>query len=77
VLVTGIATGYDDVEGTARKLTPHPAVAPDRAVFIASMAVYGVCLGAVDATTNMQAVALEHLYDRPILPLWFRLGTAG
>jgi DNA-binding NarL/FixJ family response regulator len=26
VLVTGIATGYDDVEGTARKLTPHVAL---------------------------------------------------
>src|SRR3954466_835964 len=37
---------------------PVFAVAPDRAVFIASMAVYGVSLGAVDATTNMQAVAL-------------------
>ena len=47
---------------------PVFAFAPDRAVFIASMAVYGVSLGAVDATTNMQAVALEHLYDRPILP---------
>src|SRR3954453_9933065 len=47
---------------------PGFAVAPDQAVFIASMALYGVSLGAIDATTNMQAVALEHLYRRPILP---------
>jgi Na+/melibiose symporter-like transporter len=36
-----------------------------------------VCLGAVDATTNMQAVALEHLYDRPILPSFHGAWTLG
>jgi len=56
---------------------PVFAVAPDRTVFIASMAVYGVSLGAVDATTNMQAVALEHLYDRPILPSFHGSWTLG
>jgi MFS family permease len=56
---------------------PVFAVAPDRAVFIASMAVYGVALGAVDATTNMQAVALEHLYRRPILPSFHGAWTLG
>ena len=56
---------------------PVFAVAPDRAVFIASMAVYGVSLGAVDATTNMQAVALEHLYERPILPSFHGAWTLG
>ena len=56
---------------------PVFAVAPDRAVFMASMAVYGVSLGAVDATTNMQAVALEHLYDRPILPSFHGAWTLG
>jgi MFS family permease len=56
---------------------PVFAVAPDRGVFIASMAVYGVSLGAVDATTNMQAVALEHLYDRPILPSFHGSWTLG
>src|SRR6476469_10426336 len=35
---------------------PIFALAPDQVVFIASMAGYGVALGAVDATTNMQAV---------------------
>ena len=56
---------------------PVFAVAPYRAVFFASMAVYGVSLGAVDATTNMQAVALEHLYDRPILPSFHGAWTLG
>jgi MFS family permease len=56
---------------------PVFAVAPDRAVFIASMAVYGVALGAVDATTNMQAVALEHRYGRPILPSFHGSWTLG
>ena len=56
---------------------PVFAVAPDQAVFIASMALYGVSLGSVDATTNMQAVALEHLYDRPILPSFHGAWTLG
>lgn len=56
---------------------PVFAFAPDRGVFIASMAVYGVSLGAVDATTNMQAVALEHLYGRPILPSFHGAWTLG
>ena len=56
---------------------PVFAVAPDRLVFMASMAVYGVSLGAVDATPNMQAVALEHLYDRPILPSFHGAWTLG
>jgi hypothetical protein len=56
---------------------PVFAVAPDRAVFISSMALYGVALGSVDATTNMQAVALEHLYRRPILPSFHGSWTLG
>ena len=56
---------------------PLFAFAPSRPVFMASMALYGVALGAVDATTNMQAVALEHLYDRPILPSFHGAWTLG
>src|SRR6476469_2559122 len=56
---------------------PVFALAGDQVVFIASMAGYGVALGAVDATTNMQAVALEHLYDRPILPSFHGAWTLG
>ncbi|MCW2793505.1 MAG: major facilitator superfamily 1 [Nocardioides sp.] len=53
------------------------ALAPVEGVFIGAMAVYGVGLGVVDATTNMQAVALEHLYDRPILPSFHGAWTLG
>jgi predicted MFS family arabinose efflux permease len=56
---------------------PVFAVAPNQGVLIGSMAVYGVSLGAVDATTNMQAVALEHLYHRPILPSFHGAWTLG
>jgi hypothetical protein len=56
---------------------PAFATAPGRSVLIASMAVYGVALGAVDATTNMQAVALEHHYGRPILPSFHGAWTLG
>ncbi|MFL6061313.1 MAG: MFS transporter [Marmoricola sp.] len=45
--------------------------------FIAAMAVYGVGLGVVDATTNMQGVALEHRYGRPILPSFHGSWTLG
>lgn len=45
--------------------------------FVVGLAVYGTALGAVDATCNMQAVALEHRLDRPILPSSHGAWTAG
>jgi MFS family permease len=56
---------------------PLFAFAPTRTAFLVSMALYGLALGAVDATTNMQAVALEHLYNRPILPSFHGSWTLG
>jgi predicted MFS family arabinose efflux permease len=56
---------------------PVFALAPHRGVLVGSMALYGVSLGAVDATTNMQAVALEHRYGRPILPSFHGSWTLG
>jgi fucose permease len=46
-------------------------------VFVGGIALYGVGLGVVDATTNMQAVALEHRYGRPILPSFHGAWTLG
>ncbi len=46
-------------------------------LFVGGMAVYGVALGVVDATTNMQAVALEHGFGRPILPSFHGAWTLG
>lgn len=45
--------------------------------FVGAMAAYGLSLGVVDATTNMQAVSLEHRYGRPILPSFHGAWTFG
>jgi MFS family permease len=41
--------------------------APVRPVLYASVAAFGLALGAVDATMNMQGVAVQHRYGRSIL----------
>lgn len=51
--------------------------APNIPVLIAGLAIYGVCLGMVDATTNMQAVSLEHQLRRTVLPSFHGAWTAG
>ena len=49
----------------------------DPAGFVLGLAGYGVALGVIDASSNMQAVALEHRYGRPILPSFHGAWTAG
>ncbi|WP_017934863.1 MFS transporter [Nocardioides sp. Iso805N] len=56
---------------------PIITTAPAMPFFILGLALYGVALGAVDAGTNMQAVALEHAYGRPILPSFHGAWTLG
>jgi MFS family permease len=56
---------------------PLIVLAPAAALFVLGLAGYGVALGVVDATTNMQAVALEHRYGRPILPSFHGAWTTG
>ncbi|HWI44259.1 MAG TPA: MFS transporter [Nocardioides sp.] len=51
--------------------------APTWPVFVTGVGVYGVGLGAVDAATNMQAVAVERRYGRPILPSFHGGWTFG
>jgi hypothetical protein len=53
------------------------AAAPQRGVFVAGLALYGLGLGIVDAASNMQAVAVEHRYGRTILPSFHGAWTAG
>jgi fucose permease len=43
----------------------------------AGMAVYGIGLGANDASANMQAVAVEHHLGRPVMPSFHAAWTAG
>lgn len=56
---------------------PVVALAPAFPVFVAGLAAYGVGLGVVDASSNMQAVAVEHAYRRPILPSFHGAWTLG
>ena len=51
--------------------------APQAGVFVAGLAAYGVGLGLVDSAGNMQAVAVEHRYGRPILPSFHGAWTLG
>lgn len=46
-------------------------------IWLLGLSVYGTGLGAVDACSNMQAVAVEHRYKRPILPSFHGAWTAG
>ncbi|MBS2938997.1 MFS transporter [Nocardioides sp. J2M5] len=52
-------------------------LAPTTAVFVLGLAAYGVGLGIVDATGNMQAVALEHRLGRVVLPSCHGAWTLG
>jgi MFS family permease len=52
-------------------------LAPARPVFVLGLAAYGVGLGLVDATGNMQAVALEHRLRRVVLPSCHGAWTLG
>ena len=68
-----LRTGLGVIAGAV----PVMALAPAGGVFVAGMAAYGTALGVVDASTNMQAVALEHRYGRPILPSFHGAWTFG
>lgn len=52
-------------------------LAPTTVVFVLGLAAYGVGLGLVDATGNMQAVALEHRLGRVVLPSCHGAWTLG
>ncbi|QSF58661.1 MFS transporter [Nocardioides sp. zg-1228] len=52
-------------------------LAPTTLVFVLGLAAYGVGLGLVDATGNMQAVALEHRLGRVVLPSCHGAWTLG
>lgn len=56
---------------------PLVVTAPSLWVGVPGMVLYGLGLGMVDASTNMQAVALEHRYERPILPSFHGAWTLG
>ncbi len=47
------------------------------AVLVLAVALYGLGVGANDAASNMQAVAVEHRVGRPVLPSFHAAWTAG
>ncbi len=53
------------------------AAAPALWTFLLGIGIYGVALGLIDATTNMQAVALEAQYGRSILTSFHAAWSAG
>lgn len=53
------------------------STAPNIPILAGGLALYGACLGMVDATTNMQAVSLEHQLNRTVLPSCHGAWTAG
>ncbi len=63
--------------GLMAVVVPLVCVAPTLWMYAAALGVYGIALGLVDATTNMQAVAVEHAYERPILPSFHGAWTLG
>lgn len=56
---------------------PSLAVSPSVPVLAVAMSAYGFGLGLADAGTNMQGVALEHEYGRPIMPTFHGAWTCG
>ena len=53
------------------------AFAPDKAVLFAALSGYGVAVGIVDASTNMQAVFIQHGYGRFVLSSFYAAWSAG
>jgi MFS family permease len=53
------------------------ALAPALVLFAVGLGCYGLGVGAVDASSNMQAVALEHRVGRPVMPSFHGAWTAG
>lgn len=58
-------------------MVPVLALSPVLAGFVAAIGAYGLGVGLVDATTNMQGVALEHRLERPLLPSFYGWWTLG
>ncbi|WP_153342741.1 MFS transporter [Nocardia aurantia] len=53
------------------------AVSPNTGVLFAALGGYGVAVGIVDASTNMQAVFIQHGYGRIVLSSFYGAWSAG
>ncbi len=53
------------------------ALAPDTPVLLATLGCYGIAVGIVDASTNMQGVFIQHGYGQFILSSFYAVWSAG
>ncbi|MBB5915311.1 MFS family permease [Nocardia transvalensis] len=53
------------------------ALAPQLAALFVALGVYGVAVGVVDASTNMQAVFIQHGYGKVVLSSFYAAWSAG
>ncbi|MEU2040733.1 MFS transporter [Nocardia niwae] len=53
------------------------AFAPNTALLVATLGCYGIAVGIVDASTNMQAVFIQHGYGKFILSSFYAAWSAG
>lgn len=53
------------------------ALAPSLPVLVLALAGYGIAVGLVDASTNMQAVFIQHGYGRIVLSSFYAAWSAG
>lgn len=63
--------------GLIAVVLPIVAVAPTFAVAAAALVVYGVALGTVDASTNMQGVATQRVAGRPLTAGFYAAWSTG
>jgi fucose permease len=63
--------------GLIAVVLPVVAVAPSFAVAAGALVVYGVALGTVDASTNMQGVATQRVAGRPLTAGFYAAWSAG
>ncbi|MFI6043636.1 MFS transporter [Nocardia sp. NPDC051321] len=53
------------------------AFAPNTAVLLSTLSCYGIAVGIVDASTNMQAVFIQHGYGKFVLSSFYAAWSAG
>ncbi|MEU7138753.1 MFS transporter [Nocardia sp. NPDC046473] len=53
------------------------AFAPNTAVLLIGLSCYGIAVGIVDASTNMQAVFIQHGYGKSVLSSFYAAWSAG
>ena len=72
-----IALGMLVVSGLFLAFTPAASESARLPLFCAAILIYGLSVGSIDATTNMQAVAIQRRYGRVILNSFHAVWSAG